>query len=121
MKKYIAFIFILLSALSVAGCNREKNISDSGKRAPVIVIGSDNFEPYIYLNDNGEFEGIDVELATQALHRMGYEPEFKLIVWENKKDYLEDGEVDCLWGCFSMDGREGEYQWAGPYLYLFCH
>lgn len=60
MKKYIAFIFILLSALSVAGCNREKNISDSGKRAPVIVIGSDNFEPYIYLNDNGEFEGIDV-------------------------------------------------------------
>ena len=117
MKKYIAFIFILLSALSVAGCNREKNISDSVKQAPVIVIGSDSFEPYIYLNDNGEFEGIDVELATQAFHRMGYEPEFKLIVWENKKDYLEDGEIDCLWGCFSMDGREDEYQWAGPYLY----
>lgn len=117
MKKYIAFIFILLAVLSVAGCNREKDISDSVKQAPVIVIGSDSFEPYIYLNDNGEFEGIDVELATQAFHRMGYEPEFKLIVWENKKDYLEDGEIDCLWGCFSMDGREDEYQWAGPYLY----
>ena len=116
MKKYIAFIFILLAVLSVAGCNREKDISDSVKQAPVIVIGSDSFEPYIYLNDNGEFEGIDVELATQAFHRMGYEPEFKLIVWENKKDYLEDGEIDCLWGCFSMDGREDEYQWAGPYM-----
>ena len=58
-----------------------------------------------------------MDLAQEAFHRMGYEPEFKQIVWENKKEYLADGKVDCLWGCFSMNGREGEYQWAGPYLY----
>lgn len=27
------------------------------------------------------------------------------------------GSVDCLWGSFTMNGREDEYQWAGPYLY----
>ena len=24
--------------------------------------------------------------------------------------------VDCLWGSFSIDGREDEYRWAGPYM-----
>lgn len=30
---------------------------------------------------------------------------------------MENGTIDCIWGSFSMDGREEEYQWAGPYLY----
>ena len=47
---------------------------------------------------------------------MGYEAEFKLINWEDKKELLESGEIDCIWGSFSMDGREEEYQWAGPYM-----
>ena len=42
--------------------------------------------------------------------------EFKLINWEDKKELLESGEIDCIWGSFSMDGREEEYQWAGPYM-----
>ena len=29
---------------------------------------------------------------------------------------LENKEIDCLWGCFSMDGRENDYKWAGPYM-----
>lgn len=82
-----------------------------------IIVGSDRYEPYIYLDEDGNFSGIDVELATEAFHRMGYEPEFQEIVWENKKDALENHTVDCLWGCFSMNGRGDEYQWAGPYLY----
>ena len=82
-----------------------------------IIVGSDRYEPYIYLDEEGKFSGIDVELMTEAFHRMGYEPEFREILWENKKDALTDGTVDCLWGCFSMNGREDEYQWAGPYLY----
>ena len=63
----------------------------------------------LYKDTDGEFMGIDVEIATEALHRMGYEPEFKLIVWENKNKLLEDGELDCIWGCFSMNGREDKY------------
>lgn len=113
--KYI--IFILLAMFSLLGCRSQKSLSNSSDDSKVLVIGSDRYEPYIYRNEDGDFEGIDVELATEALRRMGYKPEFKPIVWENKKDYLADGAVDCLWGCFSMNGREEEYQWAGPYLY----
>ena len=47
---------------------------------------------------------------------MGYQAEFVTIDWENKKALLQDGSIDCAWGCFSMDGRMDEYKWAGPYM-----
>ena len=110
----ISLIMIFLFLLT--GCSTEDDLSEKSTYDKV-VIGSDRFEPYIYQDENGDFTGVDAELATKALHRMGYEPEFKQIVWEDKKECLADGTVDCLWGCFSMNGREDEYQWAGPYLY----
>lgn len=102
--------------LALCGCSGSDQTKEKHTYKKIIV-GSDKFEPYIYQDDNSAYAGIDAELATEAFHRMGYEPEFKQIVWENKKEYLADGTVDCLWGCFSMNGREDEYQWAGPYLY----
>lgn len=117
VKNCIILIGVMFAALLLAGCASGWPASDTDVEAKKLVIGSDSYEPYIYRDDDGKFRGIDVELATEALRRMGYEPEFRLIVWENKKDYLDDGEVDCLWGCFSMNGREDDYQWAGPYLY----
>lgn len=47
---------------------------------------------------------------------MGYQAVFKTIDWEQKNNLLESGEIDCVWGCFSMAGREQQYQWAGPYM-----
>ena len=29
---------------------------------------------------------------------------------------MESGAIDCIWGCFSMEGREALYHWAGPYM-----
>ena len=65
----------------------------------------------------GRFAGIDVELATEAFSRLGYTPEFRTISWPDKNNLLSDGTIDCIWSCFSMNGRETNYQWAGPYMY----
>ena len=48
---------------------------------------------------------------------MGYEPIFRQIDWNERNFRLAAGEIDCIWSCFSMNGRENEYAWAGPYLY----
>ena len=47
---------------------------------------------------------------------MGYAPRFETIDWEQKTNLVESGAIDCIWGCFSMDGREEAYRWAGPYM-----
>lgn len=81
-----------------------------------IVIGCDEHSPYFFINENGELDGIDYSLASEAYHRMGYEAVFRLIDWNDKDSLLNSGSVDCLWGAFSINGKEDEYQWTGPYL-----
>ena len=71
-KRVIAGILLAgILAVTLTGC---KN-TDNGKKEtekPVITLGSDNYPPYNYLNENGVPTGIDVELATEAFKRMGY-------------------------------------------------
>lgn len=44
-----------------------------------LTIGSDIYSPYFYPDDNGDFAGIDVEIAEEACRRLGVTPEFKQI------------------------------------------
>ena len=100
-----------LGGLTACGGTDAKN-SD----LPQILIGSDTYPPYIYLNNDGTPAGIDVEIATEAFRRMGYAARFEVIDWEQKTALVESGAIDCIWGCFSMQGSETLYRWAGPYM-----
>ena len=51
---------------TLAGCDKADKVSDTTKK-PVIKIGSDNYPPYNFLNEDGIPTGIDVELATDCL------------------------------------------------------
>ena len=79
-------------------------------------VGSDLYPPFVYSDEYGNIVGLDVEILTEALSRIGYKPNYQLIDWEKKKELLESGELDCVMGSFSMTGRENEYRWSGPYL-----
>ena len=35
---------------------------------------------------------------------------------EDKKNLVENGDIDCIWGCFSIKGRENDYKWTKPYM-----
>ena len=109
-KKFgLAGLVVLMVMLALGAAAEEGN---------TIIIGCDMYAPYTYKNRTGEFVGVDVDFATEAFGRLGYTVQFREIVWENKQSYLDSGEIDCLWSCFTMSGREDEYTWAGPYLYL---
>ena len=98
----IAAFMVFTGLLLLTGCVSEIPVSETGQekmqemsqkgqeKMRKIIVGSDRYEPYIYLDEEGKFSGIDVELMTEAFHRMGYEPEFREILWENKKDALTD-------------------------------
>lgn len=112
-KRLLAVLLALCGAL-LCGCGQRETETEE---LPVLVIGSDNYEPYFYLDEDGAFAGIDVEIAKAACERLGWTPDFRQISWQEKDQLLADGEVDCLWGSFSMTGREDRYNWAGPYMY----
>ena len=83
---------------------------------PELTVGSDNYPPFIYMNNDSTPTGIDVDIATEAFARMGYAVRLEIIDWEQKTKLVESGAIDCIWGCFSMDGREQLYRWVGPYM-----
>ena len=110
-----AAIFATLFMFSSGACGAEKGGEEADDRLTV-RIGSDDYSPFFYRNESGDFAGIDVELATEACKRIGRKAVFIEIEWSEKDVRLGKGEVDCLWGCFSMTGREEKYAWAGPYM-----
>ena len=70
---------------SLTSCGEEE-AKDSGLAQ--IVVGSDSYPPYIYLNNDGVPTGIDVEIATEAFRRMGYAARFETINWEQKTNLV---------------------------------
>ena len=102
MKHTKTLILLILSVLLVTGalcgCAAQTAGQPDVSSLPQITIGSDTYPPF------------------EAFRRMGYQAVFTTIDWEQKRALLDSGEIDCIWGCFSMDGREQDYQWAGPYM-----
>ena len=64
-KRVIAGILLVgILAVTLAGCKNTDNTKEETEK-PVITLGSDNYPPYNYLNEDGVPTGIDVELATE--------------------------------------------------------
>ena len=127
-KKTCEYILVLMMVciLLLTGCSESNDTDEddmikaeesSGISAVSLVIGSDNYEPYNYIDESGENVGIDVDIAKEACRRLGITPVFKQITWDRKDSFLDSNEIDCLWGSFTMSGRTYDYRWAGPYMY----
>ena len=121
MKKYRLIIylclFVLLCAL-VSGCTKPKaeqqETAHHGRQE--LIFAGDIYPPFIYTGDDGRLTGIDIELLKEACKRMGVAYSYKIINWNDKDELLQRNDVDALWTCFSMNGREDRYSWAGPYM-----
>ena len=110
--RWIAAALTLALCFSLAACGHPPVSEEQEEDLTILRIGSDDYEPYSYLDETGDFTGIDVDLAREACRRLGYRPEFHQVVWENKDQELAAGNIDCLWGSFSIDGREDEVRAA---------
>ena len=72
MKKFIAIALVLVLALSLfAGCGAKKGFTlEEGK---LIMSTNAAFPPYEMTDDNGNFIGIDVEIAQAIAQKLGLE------------------------------------------------
>ena len=102
-EKLLMKIAVLGTCISLTagcvGCSQKEGLSSAkNEDRPQIIIGSDNYPPFNYEDADGKPAGIDVDLAIEAFDRMGYEAVFTYIDWEAKKQLVESGEIDCIWG-----------------------
>ena len=104
----LAAAFLAAMCLLLSGCTGA-DAPEKPTEKETLTIGSDIYSPYFYLDDNGDFAGIDVEIAEEACRRLGVTPEFKQISWQNKDACLQSGTVqraffdnDCVVGSYSQ-------------------
>lgn len=111
-KRYGYCLVLLLFLVALSGC-LEKEVQEE---LPELIIGGTSYSPYFYRDVNGDYVGIDVDIATELCKRIGYTAVFKELD-SSEGSALKSGMVDCLWCCLNMDEEDTEYAWAGPYLY----
>lgn len=115
-KSMVILVVLLCSFLGGCGQQSQQTAANINKIGKEIVVGVDDYPPFNFPDENGRPTGIDIELAQEAFKRMGYTPRFVRIDWDHKDALLASGEIDCVWSCYSMKGRENKYKWAGPYM-----
>lgn len=112
-----AWILLLFATLIALLCACSDTAQQPETEKPKIRIGGTTYAPYFYRNIGGNYTGIDVEIAEEACARIGYEPVFVELDIDRRFELLNEDYVDCLWSCLTMEGREDEFIWAGPYMY----
>ena len=102
MKKLIALILAMVMIMAFTACGGEKN--DDGtlstiEKGKLIMSTNAEFPPYEMTTDDGGYEGIDVEIATEIAKKLGLELEILnmdfdaalLAVNEKKSDIVMAG------------------------------
>ena len=120
-KKLTALVLIVVMAVGMVACGgketKDKNTSGSANDDNTFVVGFDqDFPPFGYVGDDGEFTGFDIEMAEECAKRMGQKIVLQPIDWDAKDMELNSGAIDCIWNGFTINGREDDYTWTEPYI-----
>lgn len=129
-KRTWKLVAVLVAALALAGalltgCSGNSNsssanyrtldqIKDSGK----ITIGvfSDK-SPFGYVDENGNYQGYDIELANRLGQDLGVDVELVSTEAANRVEYLQTGKVDVILANFTVTPeRAEEVDFALPYM-----
>jgi len=81
-------------------------------------VGFDqDFPPYGYVDDKGNFAGFDLDMAAEVAKRNGWEIKLVPINWDLKDAELASGNIDCIWNGFTITAeREKQYLFTKPYM-----
>ena len=124
MKKKLLAVFGVAAAMclcfAMAGCGgNSADSSAASDDSTAFVVGFDSgFPPYGYIGDDGEYTGVDLDLAKEVCARNGWEFKAEPIDWDAKDALLDSGTITCIWNGFTMsEDRLDKYAWSEPYMY----
>ena len=109
-------VFCALTAAALVASMVAGTACMAEERTTFIVGFDEEYPPYGYMDENGEYTGFDLELAQAVCDLQGWELVKTPIDWDSKDLELNSGAIDCIWNGFTMNGREEEYTWSVPYV-----
>ena len=124
MKKVLAMVLVgIMTMLVLTGCNssssEKSNESKEGEtKKKVLKVGLEaQYPPFEYMED-GEFAGLDVELAKELVKELGYdEVEFVDTAFDAIFAGLDKGDYDVIISAITITpDRVKKYSFTTPYI-----
>lgn len=117
----LLIIFLIIIGMFGAGCTKKQEAIDTWSqieaRGTIIIGLDDTFVPMGFKDSNGQLTGFDVELAKEAIKRIGLEAKFQPIDWNLKEQELSSGNIDLIWNGYTItEERIKKVNFAKPYL-----
>ena len=110
----------ILAGLGLAGCGSSapsEASSDAAEFDGNFIVGFDQeFPPYGYVGDDGEYTGFDLDLAAAVCEMKGWTFTPTPIDWDAKDGLLNSGAITCIWNGFTIEGRESDYAFTDAYM-----
>lgn len=89
-------------------------IEDKGS----FTLGFDQaFPPMGFKDDNGDYVGFDIDMATEVASRLGIELVLQPVEWDSKTLELNSGNIDVIWNGLTInDNNKKDMLFSDPYM-----
>ncbi|MRX80904.1 transporter substrate-binding domain-containing protein [Eggerthella guodeyinii] len=118
-KLLLAVLLLSCALAGLAGCASASDDKGTASNGETLRVGvRSDVVGFGYLNDDtGKYYGLEIDIANEMAERMGYGAvEFVSVLPENRKDMLQNGEVDCLVACYSIaESRQKNFDFSPAY------
>jgi len=111
---------LLAGLLLIAACQQQGgDLLDTIKANGVLRVSTDaNYAPQSFLNDQGEFEGFDIDVSKEIAERLGVDVEFKTPTFDLVQAGGWNNQWDISVGSITVtDARIGVLDFTPPYYY----
>ncbi|MFC1609029.1 transporter substrate-binding domain-containing protein [Patescibacteria group bacterium] len=112
----LACVTILLAGYCAIASHEDKLI---------VVVGDDSYAPFEFEDDQGNMQGITVDIWRLWSEKTGIEVDYRGMDWAEALLMVENGEADVVGGMFYSEERDKRFDYSSPYweipAYIFFH
>lgn len=134
-KKLIVLLSLILMVSLFTGCAKTEEATPAAEEAPAeteiadqladiqkagkLVVGIEGtYPPFNFVDDNGNYAGYDVDVATAVAEHLGVEVEFVMAEWDALLVGIDSKRWDTVIAdVTATEERREKYDFSDPYLY----
>ncbi|NLZ43958.1 MAG: basic amino acid ABC transporter substrate-binding protein [Clostridia bacterium] len=110
---YLLVVLVVVVALVIVFTGKQEKEAQA-----ILRVGTDAaYEPFEYIDEDGNFAGFDIELITLIAEEMGRKLELQNVQWDGIIPGLMNGNYDCLISAMTItEERMKQINFSDPYF-----